>query len=388
MLTESSDAVDGVPVRYAARPTSTSDVADVLRHTAAENLAVVARGSGSKLSWGRPPERADVLLDLSGLTGIVDHAAGDLVLRVRAGTPMSTVVDTLAPAGQRLALATRLAGQRGPLGGTVGGTIAANPPGPLRYAYGMVRDLLIGVTVVRADGAVAHSGGAVVKNVAGYDLGKLLCGSLGTLGIVTEAVFRLHPTPESTAVVAKTVGSGDEATRLAVAIRHSQVAPSGVELNWTGSGGTIAVLVEGVAGGIEARTDALVGLLGGDAEITALPDWWHEPVAGNTILRAAVAPTGLGALLDAMPDSAVARGCAGLGTVHIGLINPSADLIVTLRKVAQAHDGTVWVEQAPAAVRQAVDSFGPVPALSLMRRVKRQFDPDRRLSPGRFVGGI
>lgn len=380
--------IDSVPVGSVARAESTSDVVDILRHSAAKNLAVVARGSGSKLGWGLPPERADILLDMSGVSGIVDHAAGDLVLRVRAGTPMSTVVDALSPARQRLALATRLTGQSGPLGGTVGGTIAANPPGPLRYAYGMVRDLLIGVTVVRADGAVAHSGGAVVKNVAGYDLGKLLCGSLGTLGIVTEAVFRLHPVPESTALVAKTVESGAEATRSAVAVRHSQVAPSSVEINWTGSAGTIAVLVEGVAGGIAARASALVDLLGGDAAIVDLPQWWYEPVPGDTVLRAAVAPTGVGALLDGLGTNGVARGCIGLGTVHIGLSSPDPDLVLALRHTAQEHGGSVWVEQAPPAFRQAVDSFGPMPALGLMRRVKEQFDPDRRLAPGRFAGGI
>jgi glycolate oxidase FAD binding subunit len=380
--------VDGVPVGSVARAESTSDVVDILRRSATENLTVVARGSGSKLRWGLPPERADLLLDMSGVSGIVDHAAGDLVLRVRAGTLMSTVVDALLPARQRLALATRLDGQLGPLGGTVGGTIAANPPGPLRYAYGMVRDLLIGVTVVRADGAVAHSGGAVVKNVAGYDVGKLLCGSLGTLGIITEAVFRLHPVPESTALVAKTVTSGAEATRLAVAVRHSQVAPSSVELNWADSRGTLAVLVEGIAGGIAARADALVKLLGGDAAIVDLPEWWYAPVPGDTVLRAAVAPTGVGALLDDLPADAVARGCIGLGTVHIGLASPDAELVLALRRTAQEHDGSVWVEQAPPVFRETVDSFGALPALGLMRRVKEQFDPDRRLAPGRFAGGI
>ncbi|WP_279580230.1 FAD-binding oxidoreductase [Fodinicola feengrottensis] len=160
-----ADVVDGVPARFVARPTSTSDTAALLRLAAARGLTVVPRGSATKLSWGQRPERVDIVLDTGGLTGIVDHAAGDLVVRVRAGTPMSTVAEALAPAGQRLALATRLAGQTGALGGTVGGTIAANPSGPLRYGYGTVRDVLIGVTMVRADGAVAHSGGAVVKNV-------------------------------------------------------------------------------------------------------------------------------------------------------------------------------------------------------------------------------
>jgi glycolate oxidase FAD binding subunit len=394
------ETVEGLPSEFVARPLSTSDVADVMQYAAKNGLAVVPRGSGSKFDWGQPPERADIVLDLSQLSSIVEHAAGDLVVRVRAGTPLSTVVDALAPAGQRLALATRLAGQTGPLGGTVGGLIAANPSGPLRYGYGTVRDLLIGVTMVRADGALAHSGGAVVKNVAGYDLGKLLVGSLGTLGIIIEAVFRLHPVPESFAVVTKTVDTGRQAGELAVKLRHSQVVPTAVEVDRSGSGpATVAVLVEGIAGGIAARADAVAALLGNGVVTEKLPDWWYEPV-GGTVLRAAVAASGVGQLMDsaaALGWELSCRGCLGLGVVHFGLSadEPAAiaDFLIALRRTAANQHGTIRVESAPRAVHQALadrgtDAWGPVPALDLMRRVKAQFDPDRRLAPGRFVGGI
>jgi glycolate oxidase FAD binding subunit len=296
-----------------------------------------------------------------------------------------------------------LAGQTGPLGGTVGGTIAANPSGPLRYGYGTVRDLLIGVTMVRADGAVAHSGGAVVKNVAGYDLGKLLVGSLGTLGIITEAVFRLHPVPESSLIVTKTVDSGVRAGELALALRHSQVVPSAVEVDRRGNGpATVAVLIEGVAGGTPARAEAVTELLGDGIVSDDLPSWWYEPV-GGTVLRAAVAASGVGALIDRAAALAAdkklelsCRGCLGLGIVHFGLsgdFGAIADLLVALRLTAGRHDGTVRVESAPPAVHEALaargtDAWGPVRALELMRRIKAQFDPDHRLAPGRFVGGI
>src|SRR5690606_8516152 len=243
----------------------------------------------------KPPEHVDILLDTSRLVGIVEHKAGDLVVRVRAGTPMSRLSQTLFPRRQRLALATRLSVQDGYLGGTVGGTIAANPSGPLRHAYGTVRDLLIGVTIVLADGTVAHAGGAVVKNVAGYDLGKLLVGSLGTLGVVTEAVFRLHPVAEATRLVTVGVDQGEIAGWFAGALRRAQVVPSAVEVD-AGPGDvplSVGVLVEGTEKGVAQRTRAVARILGPDAEVTEvegpsqLPDWWLRPPtdAAGTSLR-------------------------------------------------------------------------------------------------------
>ncbi len=146
-------------------------------------------GGRSKLGWAAPPERVDVLLDLSLMHDVLEHVAGDLVVRVQAGVPMARLAEVLAKAGQELALDVPFPEA------TVGGTLAAPCPGPRAYRYGNARDLLIGVTVVLADGTVAKAGGKVVKNVAGYDLGKLFTGSYGTLGVIAEATFRLHPIP-------------------------------------------------------------------------------------------------------------------------------------------------------------------------------------------------
>src|SRR5205823_636856 len=148
-----------------AAPASTEEAAEVMRDAAARGHAVLVRGAGTKQDWGSPPRRVDLILDTSRLTGVVEHAAGDLIAVVRAGTPLSELQDKLAPAGQQLALDEPLPGA------TVGGTVAVNTSGPRRMLYGTVRDLLIGITVVRADGVVAKAGGKVVKNVAGYDLG-------------------------------------------------------------------------------------------------------------------------------------------------------------------------------------------------------------------------
>ena len=145
-------------------------------------------GSGSRLGWGSPVTRCDLVVDTRRMDAVLEHASGDLVARVQAGALMGDVSAVLALAGQEIALDV-------PASATVGGVVASGLAGPRRLRYGSPRDLLIGITFVRADGTVAHSGGKVVKNVAGYDLGKLLAGSAGTLGLITEATFRLHPLP-------------------------------------------------------------------------------------------------------------------------------------------------------------------------------------------------
>src|SRR5919199_6892806 len=197
-----------------------------MRTAADRGLAVVPRGRGTKLAWGRPPERVDLLVDLSRMAAVQDHAAGDLIVDVRAGTPLTAVQETVARAGQRLALDD-------PLGGaTVGGALATNLSGPLRVGFGSARDLLIGVTLVRADGVVAKAGGRVVKNVAGYDLGKLVIGSFGTLAVITGAVFRLHPLPAARSVVRVPVDRPEEAQRLAQDVVHAQVVPAAGGVDW------------------------------------------------------------------------------------------------------------------------------------------------------------
>jgi glycolate oxidase FAD binding subunit len=173
-----------------ARPTSTAEVAEVMRDAAAQRLTVVVRGRGTKWSWGMPPVSADLVVDLSAMDRVLDHQAGDLIVEAEAGTRLADLQRTVGEEGQRLLLDEMVPGA------SVGGTLATNASGPRRLLGGTARDLLIGVTAVRADGVVAHAGGRVVKNVAGYDLGKLLVGSFGTLAVITEAVFRLHPVPD------------------------------------------------------------------------------------------------------------------------------------------------------------------------------------------------
>jgi glycolate oxidase FAD binding subunit len=380
MFTETTDAIAGVPARWAAAPESTEEAAAVLTEAAARKLAVVVRGAGTKMDWGYPPERVDLIVDTRRLTGIVEHAAGDLITVVRAGTTMGELADGLA--GQQLAL------DAAP-DATVGGTVAVNTSGPRRMLYGTTRDLLIGITVVRPDGKVARAGGKVVKNVAGYDLGKLFTGSYGTLGMITECAFRLHPRPAASAVVRRRFADPAEAV---AAVLAAQVVPSALEIDAPpGGDAEVAVLVEGSAAGVRERAAALAKLLGGETG-EGLPGWWGAPPwpAGGTGLKLTAALSRIPALLAAARDIAV-RGSAGTGVLYAGLAADPATTVGAverLRATAIRAGGHAVVLTAPPDVRAITDMWGPVAGLALMRRVKDQFDPEHRFAPGRFVGGI
>src|SRR5580704_16356280 len=250
------DAIGGRQPRFVAAPSSTEEAAALLRAAADLGLTVVPRGSGTHLDWGAPPTSCDLIVDTRRLNRIIEHAAGDLVVSVQAGVSLAELAKVLAKADQRLAL--------DPLSsGTVGGLIATGAAGPLRYRYGRPRDLLIGITVVRADGAVARSGGKVVKNVAGYDLGKLFAGSYGTLGLITEATFRLHPKPETSTWISIECTKPESAAETAALMADSPLVPAAIELDWSSAAApiSVSVLLEGDALSVEVRADRMIDLL-------------------------------------------------------------------------------------------------------------------------------
>ena len=369
------DTVAGVPARFVAAPASTEEAAAVLTAAARENLAVVVRGGGTKLDWGMPPQRLDLIVDTHRLTGVVEHAAGDLIMVARAGTAL----DTLELGGQQLALDSPLPGA------TVGGTVATSTSGPRRMLYGTARDLLIGITVVRPDGRVTHAGGKVVKNVAGYDLGKLYTGSYGTLGLITECAFRLHPRPPATAIVQCTAAVAGLGALLA-AVRAEQVVPSAVEIDAAAEGPvTLAVLVEGTAAGVRDRAARLEKVLGGQLT-EEVPGWWGRYPWGRVGLKLTVP---LSHVPDLLGLGAAVRGSAGTGVLYADVpVEQAPTVVERLRATAVRAGGHAVVLTAPQPVRERVDMWGPVAGLALMRRVKDRFDPGHRFAPGRFVGGI
>lgn len=392
------DAVAGVPARFVAAPASAQEASAVVRLAAVHGLALVVRGAGTKLSWGSPPRRLDLVLDTGRLTGVVEHAAGDLITVVRAGTELAALQTTLAEAGQELAVDSPFPEA------TVGGAMAANTSGPRRMAYGTIRDLVIGVTIVRPDGVVAKSGGKVVKNVAGYDLGKLMTGSFGTLGLITECAFRLHPVPPALAYVQLAL-TGPHACGAALhTILGAQLVPSAVELDAPADGRwEVAVRLAGVPDGVARRADATRALLGSSATVEpTAPGWWtaypwNDGDVGLKLTTALSQTAGLLAAVVAARErhgaTIALRGSLGTGVLHAGLPGATpqstvVDVVADLRAAATAAGGHLVVLTAPAGVRESLDLWGPVPGLALMRRVKERFDPDARFAPGRFVGGI
>ena len=407
-------AVDGVPVARVARPGSVAEAGQVLAAAAADGLAVAFVGGGSKLGLGNPPERVDLLVSTERLDQVLEHAAGDLVVRVQGGARLADLQAALAPAGQWLAL------DPPEPRATVGGVVAANASGPRRLRYGTVRDLIIGITVVLADGTVARAGGKVVKNVAGYDLAKLFCGSLGTLGLVAEATFRLHPLPAAAAVVTLEVDSPQRVGAALGPLLRSALEPSAVELAWPDwqLPGRLTVVFEGIQPGVEAQAAACAELLGRvgtaavagpgetDAALAELgPPRFEKADVG---VKVTCPPADLAAVLEDLragpsPWLGPVHAHAGTGVLWVAsdfgegeleasggrLVPALAGAVTTARERLAARGGSLVLVKAPPELKRAVDAWGPAgDAVGLMRRVKERFDPDRRLSPGRFVGGI
>jgi glycolate oxidase FAD binding subunit len=411
-----ADAVAGIVPAFVASPASTSEAAALLRAAFAHGLAVVPRGAGTGFGWGLPGSRCDLVVDMQAMDQVLEHAAGDLVARVQAGVTLGQLGSVLGLAGQQLALDA-------PPEATVGGVVATGTAGPRRFRYGGPRDLLIGITAVRADGVVAHSGGKVVKNVAGYDIGKLLAGSQGTLALITEATFRLHPVPPSVAWVTAEFGPADlPAAAAAVgAAAGSALVPSAVELDWSGSVLRMGVLLEGTAGGVADRVKQMCSLIadsgvsggagvsgGSGASLTvAVADvpfrWWDQvPASGAPAVVARVTfwVSALAEVLDAIAASAsdagvqpAVGGPAGAGMLY-ACLDPgtgpaaAARFVATLRERVAGPRGGVAVLAAPAEVLAATQAYRDVPGAALMRAVKDQFDPGNRMFPGRMAGVI
>jgi glycolate oxidase FAD binding subunit len=420
--------VGGLTPPWVASPADSGEASALLAAATEHGLAVVPRGSGTTVSWGVPPRRLDLVIDMLRLDRVLEHAAGDLVVRAEAGVTLHQLAGVLATARQQLALDVQPAPANGGQASsvTVGGMLATGSAGPRRLRYGTPRDLLIGITVIRPDGTVTKSGGKVVKNVAGYDLGKLYTGSQGTLGLITEAIFRLHPLPAATAFVTAGYADPAAAAQGVAAAAGSDLAPVAIEIDRPARDGLlrVAVLLEGDPDGISERASLMRGVLGaGTATLDAAPPWWGAgPGVGGpgsagrddgTVIQIGFWAAALPGVLDAVDAAARAAGLdpAVGGSAAAGVLQAAvpgsaapeavAGFLTGLRDRLACDTGPGYaggegpparasavVLRAPAAVQDLVDMWGPVPALSLMRALKDQFDPAHLMAPGRFAGGI
>jgi len=397
-----NDVVAGVQPGFVVEPGSEQELAKVLKLANAAGLAVIPRGGGTKLEWGNRPERADVILSTARLNRVIEHAWADLTVSAEAGCTIGKLQETLAKRGQRLALDALW-----PERATVGGVLSTNDSGALRLRFGSLRDLVIGVTLALADGTVASSGGRVVKNVAGYDLPKLATGALGTLGIITRAIFRLHPLPKETRTISCVTTDVRDAQRLVLAIQNSKLAHSalqiccGVELQ-----PRIDVLFEGTEAGLMAQVEQVESIMGSAAISDAGGDVWsaRQEICSAVKQRATeVAAAKFASLPAQMAETiemiarlsaaevrwSVVAQATGIGCVRLEGQTSAVDSVLrAIRGGLESNGGSLVVTHRPAGMTE-LDAWGSAgDALPLMSAVKRQFDPQGTLNPGRFVGGI
>jgi glycolate oxidase FAD binding subunit len=353
-------------------PGSADEVAALLAEAAGAGRTVRPVGGGTKLAWG--PAAADIDVSTAALAEVIEHNEGDLTAIVGAGTALADARERFAAAGQMLAL-----DPPDPGGATFGGVLATADSGPLRHRYGGIRDLVLGVQVALADGTVARAGSKVIKNVAGYDLAKLLCGSMGTLGVACEVIVRLHPRPEET-VTAR--AATDDPALLAAAARR--LARASLELDaldvaWRDRAGALLAQGAGRAGEAQAAAAAEVMRAAGlEAELVADDaDLWaaqREAQRGDLVLKASALPTDLEALLGAARAAGgTLVGRAALGLSWIGLPDPDPVAIARVREAAAPHP--VVVQDGPPELRAPRHEAAPPGATALMRRVKLRFDP-------------
>lgn len=362
------------------RPTTPREVRDAVLDTPGR---IAVAGAGTAADWAGRLADVDATLETTGLRGVIVHNPGDMTVSVHAGTPLRELAGEIGSHHQRLTLdAARI-----PRGATVGGLLATADAGPSALVYGGMRDLVIGATTVLADGTMVRSGGHVIKNVAGYDTAKLMHGSYGTLGVLVEVVLRLHPVPKATATVAVD-------SPLEVAAEHTarlvQSPLEPVACEWiSGEPGRLLIRLEGGRTTLPGRVRRLVELLGDGAQEVDERVWDDHAamVAGagdrggpdGAVLRIGAAPTRLAPLVAELPTIAVT---AGLGTGVATVTVPGAAVAEAHETVAAAHGTSVLRSRAPGLDAPA---WGPAPSgLAVLEAIKKQLDPDGRLSPGRF----
>jgi glycolate oxidase FAD binding subunit len=375
----------------------------VLQAAAADGLSVVVSGAATKFT----PPPSDIVVGTTKLTATVDHVAGDLVATVPAGASLDAVNAVLARERQWLPLDPPRSHRA-----TIGGIIATNDSGPRRHRFGTPRDLIIGIEIALVDGHTAKAGGRVVKNVAGYDLSKLMCGSLGTLAVVTGATFKLSPMAPFSQTVVATLGDLRTLGDLALKIAAAPVGPSAVELQspphrllvrfetTERAAAAQTTLVEGIC----ASHGATTSVVSGQAEVDA----WraHDSRifnASGTIVKIAVLPTDVAGMLSLIQRQTAAAGVAcdiagrgALGIVLLRLDGPTsppggvgetgsahASIVSDLRREASARGGNVVVLSGPKDVTTAAGKFSPIgDAEPVMRAVKARFDPHHVLNAG------
>jgi glycolate oxidase FAD binding subunit len=393
-----SDAVDGVVPAQVAEPDTADALAATLAHAAHERRTVVIRGGGTKIDWGRTPAAVDLLVGTSRLNRIIAHRHGDLTATVQPGLRLSALNAALRAQQQWLPVESAFEDA------TLGGVVATNDCGPSRHRNGTPRDLVIGITLALTDGRLVKAGGTVVKNVAGYDLGKLMSGSHGSLAAIADLTFKLVPIPHASATLVASYTDEQLLVRDAGAISGSQIEPAAFDIRVEAAAGSrtaLALLIRFASSpsATDAQVAAARALLSVEAAVVSGADetrLWEEhiraPWSGDgAVVRLSWLPTGLPDVLALTGEIArisagsvalVGRGAGG-GLLRVqGTARAQIEAITLLRNSRQA--GHVVVLRAPADVKRAVDVWGPPPdSAAVARALKAMFDPAGILNANR-----
>ena len=395
------DAVCGIQPRLVLEPINEQQMAAVLHLANEAGLAVTPRGGGTKLSWGNPPTRADIILSTARLDKIIEHAWADLTVSVEAGCTIQKLQSALAQHGQRLALDPLWPAQA-----TIGGVLSTNDSGALRLRFGALRDLIIGVTLALPDGTLASSGGKVVKNVAGYDLPKLITGALGTLAVITRAVFRLHPLPRNTKTLSLAGFTLEETQCLILAIQDSKLAHTSLQTRIAQDAEpVIDILFEGTEAGLAAQGGQLRELARPATVADAPPavwaasqELWDSANSGTVaVAKITTLPASVARTIETVQRAASSRKtrwkltmqATGIAWLRLEATPENLHAVLSdLRFELESGGGSLAVLHHPTDM-PPLDAWGKSgDSLPLMRAVKNQFDPKNMLNPGRFLGGI
>jgi len=377
-------------------PATAEDVAAALRRAADARQTIAIRGAGTKNDWGRDDGRADATLDMRALNRVLAHEHGDMTTTVEAGATLAEVNSTLMGHRQWLPLDPPFAERA-----TIGGILATNDSGPLRHRYGTPRDLVIGVQLATTDGVLSRAGGRVVKNVAGYDLGKLVAGSFGSLAAIVSATFKLAPLPAASKTLRADLADPTSLASAIGAVMNSTLEPIAVEIiartRAAAPAARYALLIRfaSVAAAVDAQAAQAiatlrpyargVATLDGDAERST----WREHAdalwsGDGAIVRASWLPANIARVVEEVDAFDLAgRAAVGAGLVRLtGSDDEQARAVERLR--ASAVVGNVVVARASEAVKRRVDVWGSHgDRQTLLRSLKRAFDPAGVLNPGR-----
>jgi len=387
------DAVDGVVPRQIIEPADANELASTLQAASRDKQITVLRGGGTKLGWGRPAAAIDMVVSTAKLNTLLVHRHGDMTATAHAGVSLAQFNRELARHGQWLPIDSAFDAA------TIGGIVATNDSGPVRHRYGTPRDLLIGVTLALTDGRIVKAGGHVVKNVAGYDLGKLASGSFGTFAAIVDATFKLLPIPQASATVDASYDDGEVLARDVMQVSTSQLEPMAFDVMLDGGQYRLRLLFASSPEAVSAQIESAQRLLSkpstvvtGDPEMDVWTDQVQSPWAGTgAVIRFGWLPAKLAEITTLMHDvqqiagSIAMCGRAGMGA---GLMRVDGD-VRTQAALVQRLRSSVWVGnvavlRASPDLKQHVDVWGPASsAADAVRALKGMFDPAGILNAGR-----